>query len=366
MSLTDPFLPDSPELITGTHSQLVTVVATHPSWPAPIPLEAAEGTLSWDEQRAPRARLLLTCKVPTDPDTLDQLDPRVGVRLQVSAGYARTDGTQDVHLVADLGLRNRRVTRPQNLLELEAAGDEALVIDASAVSTSVSAADEPTAITQLLRLGAPGAAVDVTVDGAAAAAVSPVTDLWSTLDDVADRIDADVYDTGLRRFQVTPRPAIAAASAASLKVGANGTIQESDTALSRDEWYNAVRLVYTWANAAGAEQTVVGTAQITSGPFATSGPAGVRRYAEDRNVPTSQAGATAAAAALLRRLVSRGRSFQLRAVSALWLRPGMTVTVQLPTGNQERHLVAAVSFDLAGGWMDVTTRLPDNLNTIGE
>ena len=43
----------------------------------------------------------------------------------------------------------------------------------------------------------------------------------------------------------------------------------------------------------------------------------------------------------------------------------MTVTVTLPLGAPQDHLVAAVDFDLAAGTMTVTTRLPDGTYTIG-
>lgn len=373
---TAPFAPEAETLITGPHAQVVKVAAAHPSWDVDIPLEVDAATLTWDESRAPRVSASLSCRVPTDQDVLDLLDPRTGVRIQITAGYVSTAGVSDVHLLADLGLRSRRVSRPGNQLQLDAASDEALVIDGSAVQTVVKEPAEVLAILRCFVQALPSARVviDPRVGMAASEPVDmdSVTDLWSTIDDLADRVDADVYDDGLRTFQVVPRPELASTSAATIKVGANGTLISSDATISRDAWFNSVHLDYAWKVQVDKDTTrdvyALGLATQYTGPFGTDGNYGGNRrvYYERREVPTTGAGAQRAAEALLRRMLSRGRSYSISAVSALWLRAGDTITVQLPTGAQARHLVAAVTFDLVAGSMDVTTRLPIDLNTLGE
>ncbi|ARU53514.1 hypothetical protein CBR64_20880 [Cellulosimicrobium cellulans] len=78
--------------------------------------------------------------------------------------------------------------------------------------------------------------------------------------------------------------------------------------------------------------------------------------------------ASAVAAARVRRTISRGRQMSVEAAAAAyWLRPGHTITVQLPTGPQERHLVSSVTFDLPSGTMHVRTRVPVDVTiTTGE
>jgi hypothetical protein len=174
-----------------------------------------------------------------------------------------------------------------------------------------------------------------------------------------------VYDNGLRQWRIEPRPAVASRAVASLKVGANGTITRSASTVTRDDWANTVRLRYRWRTAAGADQLVTGYAAVTSGPYAPA-TAGTRVYIEERETPSTTAAANRAAKAILARMLARSRSYQLTAHAAYWLRAGHTITVQLPTGGQERHLVSSVVFRPLAGLMDLTTRLPDTASVIGE
>ncbi len=357
-----PFRTDTEDIVRQTHRQVVRAVATHSSFPSPITLDIQDGTLGWDETRAPRVRATLRCKVPADQATLDSLDPRAGVRVVISAGYVRPGGIEDVQVVADLGLRSRRVQRPGNVMELEAASDEALVIDASpSVVETITAASVPLAVQGLVYASInPRPYVEIrTTAGAASVAVNPVTDRWETIRDLIDRAGIQVYDDGTRRWAIEARPELVGDTAAVLKVGANGTVETSDTGLDRDGWSNYVLLRYTWRDATtGAEQRVNATAYVSTGTYAITGDSGRKIYAEDRDVQTTQAEANSAAGALLARQITRGRSLSLTAVSMWWLRPGMTVSVQTPLGSPERHLVSAVSFDLATDRMSVVTRMP--------
>lgn len=148
---TEPFHPDAADFITQTHRQDFAVRATHPDWDAPLALDAEQVSLTWDETRAPRVTGTVVAVMPTDTATLALLDPRTGVRVQVDAGYIRPGGIRDVHTIADLGLRKRAVSRPDNLIRLELSGDEALVVDASpAVAGTASGNTVPGAILDLL------------------------------------------------------------------------------------------------------------------------------------------------------------------------------------------------------------------------
>ena len=136
--------------------------------------------------------------------------------------------------------------------------------------------------------------------------------------------------------------------------------------IARDEdWANQVILRYKWTDAGGADHRIIGSRRVTSGPYAAVAP-NIRAYLEDRDTPTTQAEADAAAAALVARTVTRGRALRIATIAAYWVRPGDTVgPITLPTGDPETHLVAAVAFNLRTGLMNLATRLPDNTGTIG-
>lgn len=364
MALTDPFVSGIEKVASAAHRQVFRATAV--SGATRIDLDVETYRLGWDERRAPRVGASLICKVPDDQATIDLLDPRTGCRVEITAGYVLPGGVENAFKIADLGLRRRQVGRPDNRMTLTLASDEALAIDGSpAYGFNISGGSTPLAMQALLNSAmTPDPAVVITHPDNAATTVNDVQDRWATVDDLADVIGADVYDNGLRTFYITPRPTVASLSAATLKVGTGGTITGSDAVLDRDDWANYVSLRYRWRNAAGVDQQVIGTATVASGPFAPA-TTGLKIYTEDRNVPASVGSANAAAKAVLARFLSRSRSYTLSAVSYWWLRPGMTVTVQLPTGNQERHLVASVEFTDDGS-MTVTTRLPDNASVIGE
>lgn len=80
-----------------------------------------------------------------------------------------------------------------------------------------------------------------------------------------------------------------------------------------------------------------------------------------RNNAGSVGTAQESAAAILRRAVTRGNSVDLLALAHWWLRPGDTVSVQLPVGEPAQQLVSRVSFGLTDGRMSVVTRQPLNV-----
>ena len=128
---------------------------------------------------------------------------------------------------------------------------------------------------------------------------------------------------------LTRRAAVASVSRAQLAVGPGGTLTHSQSDLARAEWGNAVLLRSSWRDGTGTDRIVIASAWATSGDFAVA-TAGARWQLIERTSPTTQAAANAAAKHILTRTLSRGRGYTLTAVAAYWLRPGHTVTVQLP------------------------------------
>lgn len=357
-----PFSDDTAAKVGESLRHVVTLEAVTAGGTA-YALDLEDGTLTFDERTAPRVELVATGPVP-ELAALEALDPRLGARVHLSAGYVLPGGARDVHQLVDLGLRRRRVRRPDNVLELVARSDEALAVDNSPVwGASVSASSPGAAIAALIRQAVPDATVSNQLVDDTATSVSDIADRWTTVEDIADNFDADVYDNGLRTFVVEPRPTLASRASAVLRVGPGGTIIDSDAALDRDDFANVVKVRYRWTDAAGKDWTVVGIATHPNTSPLGPANAGARVLSVDRETPATTASANKVATTLLKRAVSRSRSYTLSAVSAYWLRPGHTATVLLPTGGQERHLVSSVRFDLAAGRMTVNTRLPDDATT---
>lgn len=337
----------------------VEVVATHPDYPdLPMPLQAF--SIGWDETRAPRVTCTMTVPVPAQ-DELDMLDPRIGTRLRISLGYILPSGDKVMEEVADLGLRDRSASRPGNVITIVGASDEALVIDGSGVyKPKVSARTAPDAIKKLVE-SATGyePSFFISHDDTTPATLTDYSDVWSTIDDQADRMDADVYDDGTRTWNVTERPEVSAVPDVSVKVGRGGTIVSTEANVSRDtDWANEAIVVYRWKDVGDIEREIMGRAYTTTGPYRRYGPAGRRTFLDERTVPATKEEANRTAVSLLKRRLSQGRSLTLNAIASYWVRAGHTIEVELPTGPVERHLVSSVEFNPFSGLMSVKTRVP--------
>jgi hypothetical protein len=185
-----------------------------------------------------------------------------------------------------------------------------------------------------------------------------VDDRMTAVNDLADQLNARVYDAGDRTWHIGPSVVAAGTAQAILNVGTGGLLERTSTSTSRDDFANVVVLEYRWRDAAGNDKRILGKASQPSGPYAAT--AGNRKTLwQRRATATTQAAGNLAASSVLARVVQRGRSFTLQSVSAYWLRPGMSITAQLPLGPAERHIIRAVSFDLDTATMTLTTRRPE-------
>lgn len=339
------------------------VTAHHDSFGV-VDLPTTRSQLTFDEQNAPYAELRLDAPAPgSDLDRL--LDPRTGVRVHVHAGYF-IGGRRDTQLIADLGLRDRSSQSPEGSAELNAASDEALVIDcAPARQLTTRTSTSHVAMIQSLLYDVFGYyPPQVYTLGSVGAALSwpagTLDDRWDAIEQVADQLgDVWVYCDEYRRWNIVPRPTLA--TVPELRFAdpdpelVSAPVLSSSSTQTRSTWANRVFLRYRWDDA-GTEHTIDAIQSVTSGPFAATAP-NIRTHTESRSVPVTQAQADAAAASLVRRLASRGRLFTFRAPALWWLRPGATIAFR-----GRRALVSRVMFDSAG-WMEVATRYPDPLNT---
>lgn len=364
--MTAPYSPAVQGLIADPLEHVATVrVVPRTGNPVDLEIEGDSLELTLSEDWAPYAQARGTFAIP---DELDSLDPRLNARLEISMGYVYPDGNRDVHKIADLGVRTRPVRRPANVLELDAGSAEYRAQDYramwwagmerrglnEAVSWLAGYAEHPN----------PPRVQSVFPANYAAAALAEIevdlgTDYWSLMDDAASRAGARVWCDELGTWQVGRRIESVGTPVHTLAVGVGGTIVNSDAGLDREDWANAVCLRYRWTDAANNERIVYGRAQLASGPFATN-VVGHKVHFEEIPRPVSLAAADAAATANLRILATRGRSLNLTAAAAYWLRPGHTVRVALPTGEPDLHIVQSVTFRPGIGLMDLKTRQPLN------
>lgn len=364
MTMTAPWDEQAPDALREPLTHLATLaVVTPDGTELPLDPHRSGGTVTFDEAWSPHVEARVTVVVPTDQGTLDALDPRAGARLVVRAGYRYPSGREDVHELADLCLRSRPVRRPASTADLTAHSDEVRLQDTTPLGDTRTLAGTMAvraALGDLITWALPGTTVALEATSTETLGdpltVTTGADLWGTLADLADRINAWVYVDGQRTWRVVDRPALAGVSAYQLEVGPAGTLTDTTSDLSMGEWGNAVLVEYpdgtsVWAKATTGD-LAVGTAPTKVVKVTRSADGG------------SPAARKAVAQAVLRRALSRGRGFTLTAPAAYWLRPGHTITAALPTGPQERHLVARVAFDLATGAMTVTTRVPDDGATI--
>lgn len=375
MSLTAPFDPAWSSRLGGALTMTTAVQVTGPDI-APITLDVVSGNVTWAEDQAPHVQATLTCRIPDSQTVLDALDPRLNRRVVVTAGY-RVPGASEAHVVADLMLTERVVKRDDGThqMEIRAVSDEMRVIDTQPINASRTfgpTSDGGRAIADLLAWGLSGGPaastpIEVTASGTFVAAddslvIDREDQIWSSIQDIADRIGAWVYHDGVGGLHVVPQPTKAGSASAILGVGTGGTVRSSEAALSRDAWANTIVVQYSWYD--GDQRTAWGYAEVTSGPFAVAavGRKVIKVVIERKG---TAAEAQASARQMLSRAISRGRSLSIEYGHApLWVRPGQTVTVQLVTGPQERHLVSKVDLDIPSGRGHITTRQPENVTIL--
>lgn len=178
-----------------------------------------------------------------------------------------------------------------------------------------------------------------------------------------------VTKTGQWRLDL--RPELSATSALRAVSGRGGIIIEHETITDReqrgDQWSGSDwgdALIVTWR---GATQTVLGRAAAI-GPWATYGGSAQLGPRRGRKIITREYlgeqttyAAASHAAALLRRIASRGRSVPITTPITWWLAVGDTITVDLRSGRQDRQIVSAITTRLPEGIQEITTRDPEDI-----
>lgn len=368
---TYPYVPDAEERIRHSARHIVSATA-YPDGAAPVELEVEDVTVEFDDSNAPRIQANITCMIPADKAVLDSLDARRTFRIKVYAGYKYNSVEEDVHLLADLHVRDREIKRPSNRMTFTCWSDEGLAMDYKRMAWD--SQPPQTNLIEAVRYHVNIASIggelpEVRSDylfpfGASAVAglvQEPGKSSWEMINEMAKRAGVSVYCESDRTWKIAKPQELSADTALNLTAGAYGILIETNSVTNRDRFKNAVCVKYEWRDANKVEHLVYGHAYIQAGPFSLE-EIGYNSEFVDRDVPATQAQANAAATSMLIALSRRGRSFVLEAVSAYWLRPGMTVTATLPEGEQERLLVSAVQFNLPSGSMQVRLRQPESID----
>lgn len=374
---TAPFDPAVATLVQESHSQWVTLAYSTDAGATWTDLALVDGTVGWAERRAPR--VLADVEIAdVDEDTIAALDPLAYVLGRFTVTYVLPDGRPDSQVVATLQLRVRGTRRPDGVLRLTFASIEAAIIDAaSAASITTGNGTSPEVITvdPIDTLAVyladyafgPYDPLTVTVTAQTRPDVEAPYDQrpdgWAWLQGIADTADLDFYDPGDQTIVIADRPTVQAQSSARFAAGAGSTLLTSDSSVSREDWANQVNIAYLYDSATTEGVTypdaTFGVAKILDGPYSLTA-AGWKLHYEEVQGKVSQATANKRAKNTLRVLSSRAHGLTFTAVPHWWLRPGATVTVQLPAADEARHLASEVEFSIAAQEMRVTTRRPDD------
>lgn len=371
----EPWHVDAVELVKDSLEHLSTVsVVTQDDMVHELAVESLAVTFA--EDWSPHVQVTVDVALPAALEFLEELDGRKGARLQVDAGYVYPDGRTDRHLLADVGLQERRILRPANTVQLTACSDEVRAQDTlhRFTSTALDHADTNAGFRYFMEKAmAPEELIFTSQfpEGWNAQALQDMPldtgeSMWEAMAELAAFQDMWVYCDGLRRWRVRSRPTVGGEPMAYLATGSRGTVVQSETALDRTEFYNSAVVRYKWRDLNGVDQQTIGRAQAWGGDLGVQ-TVGWKTLFVDVDRRARQDRADAYARTLVSQSITRGRGVTVTAVAAYWLRPGMTVTVALPTGNVEDHLVRSVTFRPGEGLMDVVTRQPLDLTiTTGE
>lgn len=364
--ITAPYASQALETIRTTHRQKVSATF-HPVTGNPIELVVNDGNVTLSEAWSPHAQVHLSCAGGLSVEQLASMDPRQAPRIEVKAGYIYPGAAEDVQLLATAVLAERRVMQPGDGLELEANSAEMLAQDViwMEATQTRSYLGVGEAIDALLDYAGAGVLVHdmgakFRPDLTSAVELEQGTSLWEVIYHLALQAGRWLYVGADGTWRCTAKASVAGTTSVYLATSGPGSIvTKADDVLSRNGYYSAALVRYSWKDSAGADQEMVGT----WAPPAAAGMkgSGQKTLVLERKGRATQFGANEAARLTVKNMSTRGASYQVDAVAAYWLRPGHTVQVTLANGTTVRHICKQVVFHLGSGSMTVTTREPSNL-----
>jgi hypothetical protein len=358
-------------IASGPVRPVLQLAATEGTFPTATYLQAESVSVTMDEAYVPHVQARASASIP-DADTLASLDPRSGVRLRIATGYGAPGIDEDVHELVDAGLRTRSSIRPNGTIDLTAASDEALVDD-GIVGSAEDAGFNRTGVNEYVSSVLTAAfSTTQTISTEYPAAyrpdlVSEPMDIYQSpmprLTELLDPVDGALFCGPDRVWYLRPRRTVASTPVVVLRTGPGGTVIRIDAGVSRepaDGWYNEVLIHYQWPETETRPAgEVAGYALVSDGPYAAIG-ANRRTMTLSRNYYATKANADQAAAAILRRSFTRGRTMRITAPALPWLRPGDTIGyAEGPSGDIDRLLLSAVTFEWPASTMTLTLRRPE-------
>lgn len=369
MGLTGRYQDRAADIVKQTHRQDGSGILRLPAG-GTLDIVLRDPQVTFSEDWAPYLQLTADGVTPADPAVLATVDPRAGASVEVRAGYVYDDGTSDVQTLAVGLLQSRRALIPEGTMPIVAASAEQLAQDAkwlNATTTKVFvgvleameylttfATGKPTAGTFRSTIG-----TQYRADLTSGIVLETGKDLWGPISALALAAGLRVWNDEDGIWNLAPKATIAGTTTAYLKQGPATTVTKVEDTLTRDNWFNAAAITYTWKDSGGVDQKIIGTFAPTPAAGTEKG-SGCKTYTDDRPGPISQYQANENARLTVKNLSTRGGSYVVESVAMYWLRPGMTVQIDLASGVTVRHIVRRVVFRAGAGSMTVTTREPSN------
>jgi hypothetical protein len=382
--MTEPFKAEAEQLVRGKVDHIFTAVAL-PLVGEPFGLDVTSASIGFDESWVPHIQANLTCALPSS-DNLEMLDARKGCRVRISTGYRYGFEDEEIHLLADLHLRERTINHESNDMTLELMSDEELLRDHIMFGNeTVRRSGINEFVYDVLKMTGPQYVAFIRSDfddgtfetelkGDPATITSASTELtpafgktaWTLIDELQRRTGAWVYTRNGLDWNIAERAEVSGTPVHSLSIGENGTVLAGRSTLSRDSFYNEVLLKYEWKDEGflPPEMHQIGQARITGGPLSIY-EIGRQTYVEIIDRRANKAQADRAALDKLSRVLTKGYEFTVRAVAAYWVRAGDTVALTLDD-KTENLLVKSVNFDLAEGTMALVLRKPEHATLTNE
>lgn len=328
-------------------------------------------TITLSEDWAPYLQMSGESVAPEAAADLAKIDPRTGAALEVLAGYVYGDMTVDVHRIGYGHMRVRDAVFPARSMTITAASAEQLCQDSKWLPpTETKTFSGVLEALQFLAGYALGVAdvpfVSTVTAGYRPDLVSGVVleqgdEIWPVMSAIALSAELRVWADETGEWRLAPKTSIAGITAGYLREGPTTTIREVRDTLSRDNWFDAVALIYTWKDSGGVDRKIVGTYAPAPLPGLRSG-AGRKTFKDERSGPISQYQADANAKTTANNLSTRGGSYTVESAAMYWLRPGDTIQLDMSNGTSVRHIIRKIVFTPAAGTMTVTTREPSNLD----
>lgn len=347
--------------------------ADSPDWDDPIELEIVDWDLDVDETRIPHVRADITIATP-DATTLELLDPRNEVYIEVDVGYVYNDGSLDVHGYINLGL-TRCVDGPTNT-RLTVESEEAFVddgnvpIDRGGTTTSTKTYTHEL-ISEVLTTYT-DAALTPTLDNQIGLVALPsphsmtyrptaVVDAVEQAKTWAAAHDAVLWCDQERVWRLWPTPTATGSPVAHIETGQSGNMTTYERVRSRtDGWANRILATY--------EDNPAAWYVLPSAPTSPTDTTTFRDRVHRATFSVVPASATVgttglvspadpAVAELRNRVMTRGRRLKIDTVVHLWIRAGHYITVDV-RGVEEDAIVAGYRAR-SNGYMQIITRNPE-------